>query len=281
MDNVTASTIVITGASDGIGAAASRILRAALPDARLVLVGRNPVKTAAIAAETDATHHVADYSRLDEVRSLAAELRQLGRIDVLANNAGSMFDGPIRTADGFELTWQVNQLAPYLLTNLLLPTLLESRASVVATSSMASAFLARFNPDDPETQRDFSPARAYGNSKLGNVLFTRELHARYHHRGLNTVAFHPGVIATNFGTETSGVIHYGYQTAIARMFRPAPDGGMNLAYFIAGTPEIHWQSGRYYNDRRRPGIQKRAGRDPELATRVFEDTAHSLGVTWE
>ena len=281
MDNVTASTIVITGASDGIGAAASRILRAALPDARLVLVGRNPVKTAAIAAETDATYHVADYSRLDEVRSLAAELRQLGRIDVLANNAGSMFDGPIRTADGFELTWQVNQLAPYLLTNLLLPTLLESRASVVATSSMASAFLARFNPDDPETQRGFSPARAYGNSKLGNVLFTRELHARYHHRGLNTVAFHPGVIATNFGTETSGVIHYGYQTAIARMFRPAPDGGMNLAYFIAGTPGIHWQSGRYYNDRRRPGIQKRAGRDPELATRVFEDTAHALGVSWE
>ena len=281
MNDVRPATIVITGASDGIGAAAARILRASLPDARLVLIGRNPAKTAAIASETGADHHVADYSRLDDVRALAAELRQLERIDVLANNAGSMFDGPIRTADGHELTWQVNQLAPYLLTNLLLPTLLESRARVVATSSVASAFLARFNPDDPETQRNFSPARAYGNSKLGNVLFTRELHARYHHRGLNTVAFHPGVIATNFGTETTGVIHYGYQTAIARMFRPAPDGGRNLAYFVAGVPGIHWESGRYYNDRLRPGIQKRAGRDPELAKRVFEDTAHALGVTWE
>ncbi|MFC6146203.1 SDR family NAD(P)-dependent oxidoreductase [Corynebacterium nasicanis] len=281
MDTVTAPTIVITGASDGIGAAAARLLRAALPDSRLVLVGRNPGKTAAIAAETGAEHHVADYARLDEVRDLAATLRGLERIDVLANNAGSMFDGPIRTADGFELTWQVNQLAPYLLTNLLLPTLLSSRASVVATSSVASAFLSRFDPTDPETQRNFSPARAYGNSKLGNVLFTRELHTRYHARGLNTVAFHPGVIATNFGAETSGVIHYGYQTAIARMFRPAPDGGRNLAYFVAGVPGIHWESGSYYNDRRRPGIQKRAGRDPELAARVFEDTADALGVSWE
>ncbi|GAB3705115.1 SDR family NAD(P)-dependent oxidoreductase [Corynebacterium nasicanis] len=278
---MTAPTIVITGASDGIGAAAARLLRAALPDSRLVLVGRNPGKTAAIAAETGAEHHVADYARLDEVRDLAATLRGLERIDVLANNAGSMFDGPIRTADGFELTWQVNQLAPYLLTNLLLPTLLSSRASVVATSSVASAFLSRFDPTDPETQRNFSPARAYGNSKLGNVLFTRELHTRYHARGLNTVAFHPGVIATNFGAETSGVIHYGYQTAIARMFRPAPDGGRNLAYFVAGVPGIHWESGSYYNDRRRPGIQKRAGRDPELAARVFEDTADALGVSWE
>ncbi|WP_368660517.1 SDR family NAD(P)-dependent oxidoreductase [Corynebacterium sp.] len=278
---MSASTIVITGASDGIGAAAARLLRAALPDARLVLVGRNPDKTAAIAAATGAEFHVADYSRLDDVRELAATLRGLERIDVLANNAGSMFDGPIRTADGFELTWQVNQLAPYLLTNLLLPRLLESRASVVATSSMASAFLSRFNPEDPETQRNFSPARAYGNSKLGNVLFTRELHARYHHRGLNAVAFHPGVIATNFGTETSGIIHYGYQTAIARTFRPAPDGGRNLAYFVAGTPGIHWESGRYYNDKRRPGIQRRTSRDPELAQRVFEDAAHALGVTWE
>ena len=273
-------TIVITGASDGIGAAAARRLRDALPDARLVLVGRNPAKTAAVAADVGAEHHVADHSRLDEVRDLAAELRQLERIDVLANNAGGMFDGPIRTADGHELTWQVNHLAPYLLTNLLLPTLLESRASVVATSSMASAFLARFNPEDPETRRDFSPGRAYGNSKLANVLFTRELHNRFHDRGLSTVAFHPGVVATNFGAEASGLFHYGYQTAVARMFTPAPDGGLNLAYFVAGVPGIHWESGRYYNDRLRPGIRRRPGRDPLLAARVFDDTADALGVTW-
>ncbi|MDO5671014.1 MAG: SDR family NAD(P)-dependent oxidoreductase [Corynebacterium sp.] len=277
---MTAPTFVITGASDGIGAAAARLLHSSLPDARLVLVGRNPAKTAAVAAELGAEHHTADFSRLDEVRDLAAELQGLERIDVLANNAGGMFDGPICTEDGFEQTWQINYLAPYLLTNLLLPTLLDSRASVVSTSSIASVLFSRFNPEDPDTQGDFSASRAYGNAKLGNVMFTTELHARYHDRGLNTVAFHPGVIATNFGAESSGIVHFGYHSAVSRLFRNAQQGGHNLAHFIAGTPGIHWESGCYYNDKRRPGIQKPVGRDAALASRVFEDTARVLGVTW-
>lgn len=277
---VTTPTFVITGASDGIGAAATRLLRAALPDVRLVVVGRNPTKTARVAREVGAQHHAADFARLDEVRGLASELRQLERIDVLANNAGGMFDGPIRTADGHELTCQVNHLAPYLLTHLLLPPLLASRASVVATSSVAAAVLSRFNPDDLETRRDFSPARAYGNAKLGNILFTQELHRRYHEQGLSTVAFHPGAVATNFGSESSGMNHYGYQTAFSSLFTPAPDGGLNLAYYVAGTPGIHWESGEYYNDKRRPGMRKRAAKNPQIASRMFDDIADALGVTW-
>ena len=276
----TSQTIVITGASDGIGAAAARRIRATLPDTDLVLVGRNPAKTQAVATEVDAPFHVADFSRLDEVRNLAAELLTLPRIDVLANNAGGIFDGPSRTVDGFELTWQVNYLAPYLLTNLLRQTLLDSRASVVGTSSIASVLFSRFDPTDPETFDAFSPNRAYGNAKLATNWFAKALHDRFHDRGLSTVAFHPGVIATNFGAESSGILHHAYNLAGDRMFTPAEQGGMNLAYFLTGVPGIHWESGRYYNDKRRPGIQRRAARDRDLIDSVFTETAEVLGVQW-
>ncbi|WIM69261.1 SDR family NAD(P)-dependent oxidoreductase [Corynebacterium suedekumii] len=276
----TSQTIVITGASDGIGAAAARRIRATLPDTDLVLVGRNPAKTQAVATEVDAPFHVADFSRLDEVRNLAAELLTLPRIDVLANNAGGIFDGPSRTVDGFELTWQVNYLAPYLLTNLLRQTLLDSRASVVGTSSIASVLFSRFDPTDPETFDAFSPNRAYGNAKLATNWFAKALHDRFHDRGLSTVAFHPGVIATNFGAESSGILHHAYNLAGDRMFTPAEQGGMNLAYFLTGVPGIHWESGEYYNDKRRPGIQRRAARDRDLIDSVFTETAEVLGVQW-
>lgn len=276
----TSQTIVITGASDGIGAAAARLIRATRPDTDLVLVGRNPAKTKAVATEVGAPFHVADFSRLDEVRGLAAELLTLPRIDVLGNNAGGIFDGPTRTADGFELTWQVNYLAPYLLTNLLRETLLDSRAAVVGTSSVASVLFSRFDPADPETVDNFSPNRAYGNAKLATNWFARALHDRFHEQGLSAVSFHPGVIATNFGAESSGILHHAYDLAGDRLFTPAEQGGVNLAYFLTGVPGIHWRSGKYHNGRRRPGLQRRAARDRDLADSVFTGTADVLGVQW-
>ena len=124
-------TVVITGASDGIGAAAARRLHA--DGHRVVVVGRSP-ETRAVAAELGVQHHVADFARLDDVRALAADLASLERIDVLANNAGGIFGDRTLTADGFEKTLQVNHLAPFLLTALLLDTLLASGAAVVNLS---------------------------------------------------------------------------------------------------------------------------------------------------
>ncbi|WP_244429007.1 SDR family NAD(P)-dependent oxidoreductase [Corynebacterium halotolerans] len=275
------STIVITGASDGIGAAAAEQIHTALPDARLVLVGRDPDKTRAVAGPLGAEHHTADFTRLDEVRDLASALdSSCERIDVLANNAGGSFRGPIRTGDGFEQTWQVNHLAPYLLTNLLIDKLLVSRASVVATSSAASWAFSRLNPDDPNSFHDFNPNRAYANAKLANVLFTRALHDRYHPAGLNTVAFHPGLIATNFASNTSSMLRFVYQTPAARLITQADRGGANLAHFITGVPGIHWESGRYYNKRRRPGHERPQAKDRDLINRIFDDSAAALGVSW-
>ena len=125
-------TIIITGASDGIGAAAARRLHQ--DGHRVVVVGRSAHKTLAVAREIGADHFVADFTRLQEVRALAADLdAAYPWIDVLANNAGGVFGDPTKTDDGFERTFQVNYLAPFLLTLRLMDKLIASQATVIQT----------------------------------------------------------------------------------------------------------------------------------------------------
>lgn len=171
-------TIVITGASDGIGAAAARRLHA--DGHRVVVVGRSPEKTRALAGELGVEHHVADFARLDDVRALAAALAGCHeRIDVLANNVGGIFGKRTLTVDGFEKTLQVNHLAPFLLTALLMDTLLASGAAVVNTSSVAAKRFGSLDLNDLGNAARYSPEKAYGDSKLANILHARELHARF------------------------------------------------------------------------------------------------------
>ena len=132
-------TIVITGASDGIGAAAARNLAKAAE--RVVVVGRSPEKTAAIGAELRADYFVCDFAELSQVRELAAALRsRYPQIDVLVNNAGGIMRGHELTVDGHEKTFQINHLAPFLLTTELLDVLITSRATIVNTSSAANGW---------------------------------------------------------------------------------------------------------------------------------------------
>jgi NAD(P)-dependent dehydrogenase (short-subunit alcohol dehydrogenase family) len=195
---MTRRTIVITGASDGIGAAAARRLRRS--GENVVVVGRSEGKTAAVAAELDADYFVADFADLSQVRALADKIRsEYPRIDVLANNAGGMFTNVHDTADGHEITFQVNYLAPFLLTTQLMDALVDSRATVVNTTSNSQKLLPRITIDDFETTDRRRPGTAYAITKLAIVLFTRELHRRYHASGLSTATFHPGYVDSNFG----------------------------------------------------------------------------------
>lgn len=271
-------TIVITGASSGVGREAARHLAAAHDD-RLILIGRNPERTNAIASELGAKAIVADFARLDDVRALAEDLRG-ERIDVLANNAGGLFDGPKITDDGYELTFQVNHLAPMLLVHELLPNLMESQANIITTSSMANLLFGRPALDDVQGLKKFDQHRAYGNAKLANLLFAQELHRRYHPR-ISTCSFHPGVVASNFSNGTSSWMRRFYES---RLIKPLGisdvQGGENLAYFIDGTPGITWQSGEYYSDRRKPGMKHPFARKPEHATEHFDICSSLLGITW-
>lgn len=239
-------TIIITGASDGIGAAAAGKLHQS--GHRVVIVGRSPQKTHAIAHELGADHFVTDFTKLDDVRELAADLdRAYPRIDVLANNAGGIFGDRAKTVDGFEKTFQVNNLAPFLLTNLLMDKLIASKATVIQTSSSGARLFGRLAIDDLDHDKDFTPQLAYGTAKLENILFTTELHRRYHAKGISTAAFHPGAVATSFATESDSFMKRIYNSRIGRAFMVTPEQGADQLVWIAeGRPGKDWHSGTCY-----------------------------------
>ncbi|QCX26886.1 SDR family NAD(P)-dependent oxidoreductase [Nocardioides jishulii] len=274
---MTTRTIVITGASDGIGTAAARRLKSR--GEHVVLVGRDPGKTEAVARELDAPFHVADYAELDQVRRLAAELYDYPRIDVLANNAGGIMGARTLTVDGFEKTFQVNHLGGFLLTHLLLPKLVSSQAHVIQTSSQAARAFSAFSLDDLQNERDYSPHQAYGNGKLANILFTRELHRRYATHGLAAAAFHPGVVGTNFANDTGTFLRFVYHTPIVKnLVTISPDkGAEQLVWLAKGAPGTDWEPGVYY-EKKRPARSSRQADGAALATRLWEESARMVGV---
>ncbi|XRQ15663.1 SDR family NAD(P)-dependent oxidoreductase [Actinomadura welshii] len=270
-------TVVITGASDGIGAAAARQLHRA--GHRVVIVGRSPWKTRAVARELGVDHYPADFTRLDDVRELAAELNSAyPRIDVLANNAGGVFGDRTRTVDGFEKTFQVNHLAPFLLTRLLMDALIAGHASVIQTSSIGSRMRnARVVLDDLNLDKGFGAVRAYSTAKLENILFTRELHRRYNSAGISTAAFHPGNVATSFATESDSILKYITGNRIGRAFLATPDkGAAQLVWLAQGRPGTDWISGTYYEKGRPAKRINPQALDPELAHQLWDRSEQLL-----
>ena len=256
--------VVLTGASDGIGAAAAR--RLAADGHRLVLVGRSPEKTARIARELGAESHLVDFAELDSVRELAGTLLAAHpRIDVLANNAGGVFGGPRElTRDGREITFQVNYLAPFLLTHLLLDRLAESRGTVVNTASVAHR-MGRLRMDDLDLQRGYSALAAYGSAKLAQILFTRELDRRHGERGVGSVAFHPGNIASNFARQPGSALRWVHLPGIRQLLLTTPERGADtLVHLVEGTPGADFPSGEYFV-RREVARTTAQANDPELA----------------
>jgi len=273
-------TVVITGASAGIGAAAA--VRLGALGAAVAVVGHSPEKTAAIARRIGGRAHVADFGRLDDVRRLAAELLDAyERIDILANNAGAIFTSRAATADGHERTFQVNHLAPFLLTGLLLPRLAEvGDARVINTASDAyrSGHLDR---DDLDGTRGRVPIRkAYPASKLATILFTRELARRVHGTGVTTFAFHPGLISTDLGRD-SAIIGRALTSRLARRVLKTPDQGAEPLVHLATLADPGSVNGAYFNrlELEEP-VRGQAG-DAELARYLWERSEHLTGLAGE
>ena len=274
---MTRRTIVITGASDGIGAAAAR--RLGRTGDQIVVVGRSHTKTAAVAAELDADYFVVDYADLSQVRVLADKIRsQYPRIDVLLNNAGRMASKIELTPDGYERTYQVNYLAPFLLTTRLLDVLLESRATIVNTTSSSHKLIFRATVDDLENTASRRPAAAYAFSKLAIMLFTKELHRRYRPDGLSVAAVHPGNVNSNIGVASGSrflVFMQRYTPAV--LFISTPDQGADqLVRLASSTPVVEWTPGAYYA-KRKIAKTSRLAENPRLAAELWERTASRLG----
>ncbi|KRE77268.1 SDR family NAD(P)-dependent oxidoreductase [Arthrobacter sp. Soil763] len=271
---MTARTIIITGASDGIGASAARTLAAR--GERVVVVGRSAEKTERIAKETGADFFVADFADLSQVRRLAAQLKeQYPRIDVLANNAGGIMGARELTVDGHEKTFQVNHLAPFLLTNELLDVLTASNATVINTSSVANSIFAKFDISDLDAEQGYSTNRAYGNAKLANILFTAELHHRFHAAGISTAAFHPGGVATNFAAESTSPMRLAYKSFLKRFMLTPEQGADTLVWLATAVPGQGWTSGGYYAKRKLSKANKQAY-DAALARELWERSAEMV-----
>jgi NAD(P)-dependent dehydrogenase (short-subunit alcohol dehydrogenase family) len=276
---MTPGTIVITGASDGIGAAAARRLRR--NGENVVVVGRSESKTAAVAAELDADYFVADFADLSQVRALAEKIRsEYPRIDVLANNAGGMAREVHMTTDGYEKTYQVNYLAPFLLTTQLLEVLVESRATIVNTTSSSQKLLRNITLTDLENTDRRRPSIAYALTKLAIVLFTMELHRRYHASGLSAAAFHPGYVNSNFG-EASGSRFLGFmqhQVPLTTRFTATVEqGAQQLVWLATSKPGVDWTSGEYYS-RHKIAKANRAAYDSRLAGELWDRTLAKIAT---
>jgi len=279
-------TVVITGASDGIGAAAAR--RMTELGADVVVIGRSPEKTRKVAEALGCRSYTADFTRLDEVHLLAEKLQSsCSAIHVLANNAGGIFGKREITVDNHEKTFQINHLAHFLLTYELLDLLKAGTATVISTSSIAHRIFSRFDINDLELEHRYSAHRAYGNAKLANILFTRELQRRFGADGISAAAFHPGNVATRFAGDSTSPLRFVYHTPLRYLAGLiSPDKGADTLVWLASTapgtapgsgPGINpgadsgtgWKPGGYFYKRKAVRPLKKA-RDPKLAEQLWD-----------
>jgi NAD(P)-dependent dehydrogenase (short-subunit alcohol dehydrogenase family) len=268
--------VLLTGATRGIGQAAA--VELAKRGAEVALVGRDPQRVKAVAAQAAAAgggapvhEHVADLMVMSEVRALVDEVRgRYERIDVLANNAGALFASRKTTSEGFERTFALNHLAPFLLTNLLRDRLGGGR--VVTTTSDAHEG-GRLDLDDLQSENSFSAMRVYGTSKLCNILFTRELARRAPE--LHANCFHPGTVRTGFGKNEGGI--WKVLTTIGSPFFRSPERGARSLVWLALSGEAADLTGEYIQDEKiaEPSAQ---AQDDELARALWERSAEIAGL---
>ncbi|MGH2915148.1 MAG: SDR family NAD(P)-dependent oxidoreductase [Solirubrobacteraceae bacterium] len=268
--------VVITGATRGIGQAAA--VELARRGAEVAIVGRDPDRVAEVQREARATGggapvhaHIADLASMDSVRALAAQLREdHATIDVLANNAGALFHARTVTPDGFERTFALNHLAPFLLTNLLLDRLAGGRVVVTASDAHSAG---RLDLDDLQSERSYAPMRVYGTTKLCNILFTRELARRA--PGVHANCFHPGVVRTGFGKGDNGI--WKLLTTLGAPFFRSPQRGARSLVWLATSPEGGRLNGEYVHDER-VAKPNQIARDDLLAGALWERSAALVGL---
>lgn len=272
MKPMAGKTALVTGGTGGIGRATA--LGLAAMGANVAVTGRDVARAEDAAREIRTATgsrvdvFVADLSDQSEVRGLAAEvLEHLPRIDVLVNNVGGYWHTRHVTVDGFEHTFAVNHLAPFLLTSLLLDRLKHSAPARVVTVSSHAHAQGRIDFDDLQGQRSYSGGRAYNQSKLANVLFSGELARRLQGSGVAANALHPGVVNTAFGAEDPGRVQR-LLVPLLRAFMKSPARGAATSIRVASAPDLDGVTGRYFADGK-PKPAAPHGRDEAVAGRLW------------
>jgi len=289
--NLSGKTYVITGATSGIGLAAAEILAA--QGAAVIGVGRSKercqeaekrLRTLNPAAEP--AFLLADFSSQTQVRSLAAGIqdllasRGLAALDGLANNAGTFTYWFTLTPEGFERTWAVNHLAPFLLTNLLLPRLQSASCGRIVTVSSGSHYAARLNWEDLQLRRRYNGLRAYGNTKLANVLFSLELNHRLGTSSTAGAKCHafaadPGLVKTDIALKGSpALVHWVWKWRRSGGITPH-ESARGIVFLltepsIQESPEIYWKHSQ-------PKAASPHALDPDSASRLWAISEQMCG----
>lgn len=239
---------VITGATSGIGLETARALVQA--GHFVFLLGRNKTRLLELEAEFPKNTVKGIYLDLAQLSSInrAVEeiLQHTTAIDILILNAGGIFESFKETADGLEWSFQINHLAHFLLTQLLLPNMLtQDNPRVISVSSEAHR-MGKFRPDDLEGRKNYTTWRQYGDTKLMNILFTKALHTRYNGQGISAFALHPGVVRSGFGANNTGWLKYFSWMP----FLKSPAQGAATSIYLAVDPAIYVLSGQYFKDKK-------------------------------
>ena len=272
-------TVIITGATSGIGEVAA--IRLAEQGARIVFTAREKARAdEAMAklrkANANADHavHMADLSKLSEMKRIGAELAREPQIDVLVNNAGALFNKRLETADGLEMTFALNHMAYFVITNLLLHKL-KTGARIVTVASNAHRG-AKLKFDDLQSTRGYVGFPVYSRSKLANILFNREL-ARRTPAGVTANALHPGFVATRFGDNSGGLMR-----TVLKVAKPigaiSPEEGAQTIIYLASSPEVEGVTGEYFYECKvtTPTAEARNDADAKRLWQVSEEIAGPL-----
>ncbi|MEJ1968908.1 MAG: SDR family oxidoreductase [Rhizomicrobium sp.] len=275
-------TVVVTGGTSGIGEVAA--LRLAAMGARIVLIARDKARTDATLARLAAanpaaphTAHRADLSSLAEMKRVAGEVAGVEpKIDVLINNAGAVFTTRQESMDGLEMTFAVNHMAYFVVTNILLPNLKATPGARIVSTASTAHRAGKIDFADLQLRKGYSTFRAYGNSKLMNILFTRELARRLGDRGVTANCLHPGGVNTRFGTNNSGFVAGLFKVAMG-IFGISPEEGAKTIIHLASSPDVATISGEYFYKCKIIDPAP-AGQDDAAAKKLWEVSEKIAGV---
>jgi NAD(P)-dependent dehydrogenase (short-subunit alcohol dehydrogenase family) len=274
-------TVVITGGTSGIGEVAAVAL--AQMGARIVLVARDKVRADTTLARLrdngpGVAHsvHFADLLRLVEMKRVAAEIaEQESRIDVLINNAGALFATHQLTEDGLEYTFALNHMAYFVVTEGLRDRLSASGPARIINTASASHRGATLDFDDLQSAKRFGAIKAYGRSKLCNILFTCELARRLHGTDVTANCLHPGFVATHFGDQSGALMSR--VIWLAKFFAISPAKGAQTIVYLASSPDVAKTTGLYFYESA-PVIPSPSARDDRSALLLWQRSAALAGT---